>query len=158
VTVKFAWGPLAKGGPPAPLVEMTLSRGYRIRSIKGLFDSGADHACLNLEWKDRLRVPDSDCFDLDLTGICGKDHPVKGLATVLDATFDGHAVRLPLAFVAELPTDLFGRFGLLECWTALLDPLARVTTFEWVTDNTPMGTTFEGHWKSEVAKKKASAV
>ncbi len=156
VTAQFRWGPLAPHGPPAPLVEVSLSNGHRVRLVKGLFDTGADHACLRLEWKERLRISDSECFDLDLTGICGKDHPVKGLATVVDATFDGHSLRLPVAFVGELPVDLFGRYRLLEGWKAALDPQAGTTTFERIGAAAPWVEIFEKNWKAELTKKKGT--
>jgi hypothetical protein len=153
VAAYFKWGPIAPNAAPAPLVEVTLTKGHRIRLIKGLFDTGADHACLRLEWKERLRVQDSECFELDLTGICGKDNPIKGLATVVDATFDGHNFRLPVAFAKELPVDLFGRFGLLERWKVHLDSAAGMTTFEWTDAAAPLADYFEKKLQGEVVKK-----
>lgn len=153
MSVHFKWGPLAPHGAPAPLVEITLAKGHRIRLIKGLFDTGADHACLRLEWMERLRIQDSECFELDMTGICGKDNPIKGLATVVDATFDGHDFRLPVAFAKELPTDLFGRYGLLERWRVQLDSGTGLTTFEWTDAGAPLADFFENKLKAELAKK-----
>lgn len=153
MAANFRWGPIAKNAAPAPLVEVTLTKGHRIRLIKGLFDTGADHACLRSEWKERLRVQDSECFEMDLTGICGKDNPIKALATVIDATFDGHDFRLPVAFAKELPVDLFGRFGLLERWIVQLDSGAGLTSFDWTDAPAPLADSFEQRWKGEIAKK-----
>lgn len=90
---------------------------------------------------------------MDLTGICGKDNPIKALATVIDATFDGHDFRLPVAFAKELPVDLFGRFGLLERWMVQLDSGARMTTFDWTDAAAPLADIFETTWKGKLAKK-----
>jgi hypothetical protein len=102
---------------------------------------------------ERLRIQDSECFELDMTGICGKDNPIKGLATVVDATFDGHDFRLPVAFAKELPTDLFGRYGLLERWRVQLDSGTGLTTFEWTDAGAPLADFFENKLKAELAKK-----
>ena len=120
--------------------------------IKGLFDSGADHTCLRMEWKERLRVPDSECFELELTGICGKDNPIVGLATILHATLDGQRFKLPVTFVREVPTDLFGRSGLVERFNVALEAGRGLTTFEWSGAQAPMAEQFEKAWKGKIAQ------
>ena len=149
---------MAPGGPPAPLVEVTISsQHHRTRLIKGLLDSGADWTTLRMEWKDALRVRDAECFETKLTGICGPDNPIMSLATLLDATLDGHTFRMPVAFVKEVPVDLFGRIGLLERFRVQLDAPAALTTFEWAgAADAPLTAFFTELMKRELAKPAAA--
>jgi hypothetical protein len=146
---------MTAGGPPSPLVEVeiTATSHHRVRLIKGLFDSGADWTTLRMEWKEALRVRDSECFETELTGICGKDNPIRALATVLDASLDGRRFRIPVAFVREVPIDLFGRTGLLERYKVQLDAFGGLTTFDWADCPAPLADSFEQNWKAELSKK-----
>lgn len=139
----------------APLVEVTVSAPahHRTRLIKGLLDSGADWTTLRMEWKESLRIRDSECFWTDLTGICGPDNPIKCQATLLEAVLDGHTFRLPVAFAKEVPVDLFGRFGLLERFTALLEGSQGLTTLDWVeAAGAPLTDQFQQRLKDELQK------
>lgn len=157
MAIQFVWGPLTRGGPPAPLIEVAISsRHHRTRLIKGLFDSGADVTTLRMEWKDALRIQDGECYETKLTGICGPDNPITAIQTVLDATLDGHTFRMPVAFAKVVPTDLFGRAALLERFRVVLDAQAGLTTLDWTAAATaPLAAWYEQHWREQTTKAPA---
>lgn len=63
---------------------------------------------------------------------------------------------MPVAFVKEVPTDLFGRFGLLERFAVTINGAAGLTKFEWTGDAAPLTDTFERLWKEGLEKAKSA--
>jgi len=153
VGAAFRWGSL--GLAPGILIEVTLTKGYRSRLVKGLFDTGADFTHVRQDWKDRLRVPDSECVPWEIRVADG--HVVEGQLTVIDATFDEHTFRMPVVFSPFVPTDLIGRIGIFDQFKIEQDPKNATTVFTWVGPVAePWSAAIERQWKDRLSKKPSS--
>jgi hypothetical protein len=136
-------------------VALTNPNAHRTRTVRGMFDSGADYTHLREEWKDRLRVTDDDCIDWQDRIANGQMIP--GKLTFLDAALDGHEFRMPVVFMPGTPTDLIGRIGVFDQFAINQDPKTSITTFQWIgATGTPWSVAIEQQWSDQL-KTKAKA-
>lgn len=127
---------------------LRLSHGYRSRDVVGLFDTGADHGILRMEWKDRLRVADDRCMPATTMGISGVSS--SAVYTMVDAELDGQKFRIPSIFSDVVPVDIFGRVGLCDQFLIRLDPIMQTTTFEWKgPQGKPWAEVYERRWEAQ---------
>jgi len=127
---------------------------HRTRTVKGLFDSGADITHLDPQWMAQLRVTDQECIPWQVRVASGAT--ADGRLTLLDARLDNTTFRMPVVFLAGLPTDLFGRVGLFDRFKIDFDPEHAVTSFTFVGHGIPWATVVEAHWNGELAKVAAA--
>jgi Retroviral aspartyl protease. len=133
------------------MVEVSLtSSHHRTRTVRGIFDTGADYSVLDPQWIEQLRVAAGECIPWDVTTASGAH--ADGKLTLLEARLDTRVFQMPVIFLPGVPTDVFGRVGLFDRFKISMDPHAEVTTFDWLGEGTPWAETIEAYWKRELAK------
>lgn len=133
------------------MVEVSLtSSHHRTRTVRGVFDTGADYTVPDPQWLEQLRVAESECIPWAVTTASGAN--ADGKLTLLDARLDAEVVRMPVVFLPGVPIDIFGRVGLVDRFRISMDPRGEVTTFDWLGEGKPWAETLEAYWKRELAK------
>jgi hypothetical protein len=137
VSVFFEWRDFE--GAPAPFISLALAGQPEPIPLSALFDSGATVSVLPSALQGELGVPDSLCRPTRVN-VFGPT-PIDGLFTVIEAQMvsdeglttndtEGPLFDLPLIF-ADVRFPVYGRAGILDHFTVLLDATARTSGCTW---------------------------